>query len=512
MRALDIVVHASTQPEPFGLVIAEGMATGRAVIASEAGGALELIETEINALGHPPGDAAQLAERITRLAADQNMRARLGAAGRATAVERFNRARLATELIPLYRAALLSGPLSEAVISSAERPAPRINTTPSVLTETQPLRVLHVHSGNMFGGVEAMLLTQVRQRELCPALESSFALCFDGRLSEELTAAGASPHWLGQVRIRQPLSIRRARRNLRELLQRQSFDVVVTHSSWSQAIFGPLARAAAVPLAFYLHGPAHGRHWLERWASRTSPDAVLCNSRFTAATLSKMYPRVRTEVVYCPVAPPERSFSKAEKNATRAEFETPENATVIIQVSRMEALKGHLLHLEALSVLRDVPDWVCWQVGGAQRPGEIKYLDKLKKATIRLGIAERIRFLNQRSDVARLLAAADIFCQPNTGPDSFGIAFIEALDAQLPVVTTALGGACEIVDDSCGVLVPPGDASALAESLRSLIQDQALRVRLGLAGPVRARQLCNPAAQMNQLLEALYSIIPGRVS
>ncbi|HEY0404489.1 MAG TPA: glycosyltransferase family 4 protein, partial [Pyrinomonadaceae bacterium] len=104
MRALDIVVHASTQPEPFGLVIAEGMACGRAVIVSEAGGAAELIETESNALCHPPGDAARLAECITLLVGNQGLRARLGAAGRLTAEQRFNRSRLATELMPIYRA------------------------------------------------------------------------------------------------------------------------------------------------------------------------------------------------------------------------------------------------------------------------------------------------------------------------------------------------------------------------------------------------------------------------
>jgi glycosyltransferase involved in cell wall biosynthesis len=103
MRALDIVVHASTMPEPFGLVIVEAMACGRAVVASEAGGALELLETGKNALGHTPGDAAQLAERITRLANDPQLRARLGVAGRATAEHRFNRTRLATELVPIYR-------------------------------------------------------------------------------------------------------------------------------------------------------------------------------------------------------------------------------------------------------------------------------------------------------------------------------------------------------------------------------------------------------------------------
>lgn len=103
MRALDIVVHASTQPEPFGLVIAEAMACGRAVIMSHAGGAVELVEAEVNALTHPPGNAEKLAERITELATNKELRAQLGAAGRATAQQRFNRARLATELIPVYR-------------------------------------------------------------------------------------------------------------------------------------------------------------------------------------------------------------------------------------------------------------------------------------------------------------------------------------------------------------------------------------------------------------------------
>ena len=376
------------------------------------------------------------------------------------------------------------------------------------LTGPQSVRVLHVHSGNMYGGIEAMLLTQVRQRELCPAMESSFALCFAGRLSEELIAADAPVHWLGEVRIRQPLSMRRARRKLRELLGRKAFDVVVTHSSWSQAIFGPVARRANAPLAFYLHGTTNGRHWLERWASRTPPDLALCNSRFTAQKLPEIYPRTRAEIVYCPVALPGQIDSAADRARTRAELQTPEDATVIIQVSRMESLKGHALHLEALSLLKDLPDWVCWQVGGAQRPGEIQYLAELKKSAARLGIAERVRFLYQRSDVARLLAAADIYCQPNTRPESFGIALIEALNARLPVVTTSIGGACEIVDDTCGVLVPPNNISALATSLRRLIQDRTLRRRLGNAGPARARQLSDPAMQMNQLREALSRIIP----
>jgi glycosyltransferase involved in cell wall biosynthesis len=103
MRALDIVVHASTQPEPFGLVIVEGMACGRAVIASDGGGVTELITAETDALSHPPGDAQTLADCIARLATDSLLRTKLGKAGRITAEHRFDRARLANQLIPLYR-------------------------------------------------------------------------------------------------------------------------------------------------------------------------------------------------------------------------------------------------------------------------------------------------------------------------------------------------------------------------------------------------------------------------
>lgn len=105
MRALDILVHASTQPEPFGRVIAEGMACGLAVICSAAGGAAELITEGDDALGHAPGDEAGLAARMLELVRDPELRARLGRAGRLTAERRFDRARLSRELIPIYRRA-----------------------------------------------------------------------------------------------------------------------------------------------------------------------------------------------------------------------------------------------------------------------------------------------------------------------------------------------------------------------------------------------------------------------
>jgi glycosyltransferase involved in cell wall biosynthesis len=109
LRALDIVVHASTQPEPFGRVVAEAMACGRAVIASRSGGVTEILEEGVTALAHTPGEAADLASQIELLAIDAELRSRLGRVGRATAERRFDRGRLAIEFAEIYRSVISTG-------------------------------------------------------------------------------------------------------------------------------------------------------------------------------------------------------------------------------------------------------------------------------------------------------------------------------------------------------------------------------------------------------------------
>jgi glycosyltransferase involved in cell wall biosynthesis len=104
IRALDIVVHASTIPEPFGLVIAEGMACGRAVITSGMGGAAELVRDGEDAVVHRAGDPGDLAACIQMLAEDSAMRSRLGAAARDTARRRFDARRLASQFAATYEA------------------------------------------------------------------------------------------------------------------------------------------------------------------------------------------------------------------------------------------------------------------------------------------------------------------------------------------------------------------------------------------------------------------------
>lgn len=366
------------------------------------------------------------------------------------------------------------------------------------------MKVLHVFSGNMWGGVERVLVTLARRRADCPAMQVAFALCFEGQLSNELREAGATFHHLGALRAGRPWTVIRARRALLRILQGDPADVLLFHGCWCYGLLGPVARRARVPAVLFLHDVFRGRHWTEWLARLIEPQLVLCNSRFTAASARPFFNRVRQ--VYYPVVPP-AGLEGGSRPHARTELATSADKVVIIQTSRMERYKGHLMHLEALGQLRSDAAWICWIVGGAQRAHELAYVEELKAKAASLGIDDRVTFLGQRADVGRLLKAADIHCQPNDGPEAFGIAFIEALLAGLPVVSVKMGGVEEIVDESCGVLVTPRDTAALAQALRSLIDDGQRRRALGAAGPARARTLCEPNAQVGALAEILRSVI-----
>jgi glycosyltransferase involved in cell wall biosynthesis len=365
------------------------------------------------------------------------------------------------------------------------------------------MRVLHVYSGNLFGGVESLLVTLARARSLCPGLDQAFALCFEGRLSRELTATGVVLHQLGPVRASRPLAVWRARRRLVRLLDEQPADIVLAHSTWPLAIFGPALAAAGVPVAVWLHNPPDPALWADRRAAAAAPALVIANSRFTAAAAGRLFSDVEVACVHPPFA---CGGSGADRAAVRAALDTPEHDVVILQASRMETWKGHAEHLAALARLAHVPGWTAWFAGGSQRPHEAAYRAALERQAAGAGLASRVRFLGERDDVAALMGAADIYCQPNREPEPFGLAFVEALCAGLPVVATDMGGVTEIVDASCGVLVKPGDEAALAEALGGLMGDAARRARLGGQGPARARAVADPATQMARLRDRLAAV------
>jgi glycosyltransferase involved in cell wall biosynthesis/2-polyprenyl-3-methyl-5-hydroxy-6-metoxy-1,4-benzoquinol methylase len=384
--------------------------------------------------------------------------------------------------------------------------APKLAPDKEPPIDVEPVRVLHVYSGNLFGGIETFLSTLARHRSDAQAT-ADFALCFEGRLADELRASGAALHVLGAVRARSPRSIAAARRALAEVLQRRRYHVVVCHSAWPHALFAPVARRCGARLVYFMHDVPNARGWVDRWADRTPPDLVLCNSEFTAASGRWFFPGVTRTVARLPVELA-RTTDQTRRAQTRSALDTASDAIVILQASRMQEWKGHRLLIDALGELRGHARWVCWIAGGAQRASEIAYQRELEERVERLGLGARVRFLGQRSDVPALMEAADIFCQPNLGPEPFGMAFVEALGAGLPVVATAMGGASEIVTPSCGRLVA-ADAKSVAAALRELLDDGDERQRLAAAGPERAQALCEPRERTMALARELGGVAQG---
>jgi glycosyltransferase involved in cell wall biosynthesis len=376
------------------------------------------------------------------------------------------------------------------------------------------MKVLHLYSGNLYGGVETLLVTLARLRHLCPEMQPEFGLCFRGRLWDELTATGAPVHDLGQVRLSRPWTVFLARRKLKAVLRATRFDAVICHCCWPLAVFGRVLRNWELPTVYWAHDagltptkPGERRPMIERLAQATKPALSIAISNFTAPHAAGLYPETPIVHYYYPVElrlPENRADTRAK---VRLALGVSDGKVVILQVSRLVAYKGQRLLLEALGQLADNPNWVCWQAGGPQQPGEHEYLAELRELATKLGIAERVKFLGERTDVPELLMGADIHCQPNKGPELFGITFIEGLAAGLPVVSTKIGGAAEILD-GYGILVAPDDPPALAKALSRLIDDRAERERHGALGPRRAKELCDPQETFPRLKSILRDHLP----
>jgi glycosyltransferase involved in cell wall biosynthesis len=356
---------------------------------------------------------------------------------------------------------------------------------------TRP-RALHVAAGNLYGGVERIL---VEIAKAPAAWRHEFAICFDGRLSHELDGQGAERHLLGEARFSRPWTIWQARRRLRALCSAVAYEAVVCHSPWPYALAAPVLDR---PPVLWAHDALRGDHWTERRVARRRPRVIVCNSRYTESAIRGWLEGAPCALVYAPVSEPVPSVSRRD---VRLAFGVRDDVVVIAMASRFERWKGHADLLRAAAHLDG--DCEVWIAGIAQRSHEREYERELQELARQLGISPRVRFLQDRVNVPDLFAAADIHCQPNTAPEPFGIAFVEALYARLPVVTSDAGGAREIVTRDCGVLVPMGDAETLTAALRVLVGDPQTRFRLGAAGPARARELCDPVRRISDLESAL---------
>lgn len=163
----------------------------------------------------------------------------------------------------------------------------------------------------------------------------------------------------------------------------------------------------------------------------------------------------------------------------------------VLTVARHYPRKNTVALLRALPAVREsVPDVRLRLVGGGPR------LPALRDAAHRMGVEGATTFLGEvddRSAVRREFFAADLFCLPSL-QEGFGVVFLEAMAAGLPVVALRTAAVPEVVPDGrAGILVPPDDERALAEAVARVLADPELGRRMGRAGREHVEQFRWPA-------------------
>jgi glycosyltransferase involved in cell wall biosynthesis len=162
----------------------------------------------------------------------------------------------------------------------------------------------------------------------------------------------------------------------------------------------------------------------------------------------------------------------------------------LVMAGRLEDFKGpHVLLAAMPAILARHPDAHLTLVGAGP------FATALDRMAADLGVGHAVTATGWQSPtaLAAVLANAHVVLVPSVWPEAFGLTALEALAAGCPVVASAAGGLLDLVrHDETGLLVPPGDATALAGAVNRLLADQSLRTRLGHAGRDLARRYAMP--------------------
>jgi glycosyltransferase involved in cell wall biosynthesis len=176
-----------------------------------------------------------------------------------------------------------------------------------------------------------------------------------------------------------------------------------------------------------------------------------------------------------------RFTGAAQPQRIRRELGIPEDAPLMVVVSRLVRQKGLEQFLEAARMLAPRFADAYFAIVGYANPAEGDYEQSLKALAAQLGIERRVVFTGLRHDVPALLAAATVSVMPSLN-EALSNVLLESMAAGAPTVATRVGGTPEaVIDGVTGLLVEPGDPAALAESIARLLIDRDLASRLSEA-------------------------------
>lgn len=318
-------------------------------------------------------------------------------------------------------------------------------------------------------------------------------------LAEHAEALGARVQRVAPM----PLGLDGARRGLglARMLRAERPAIFHAHLSWPLAAKWALAASVLARLPTVATIQLIPEFRLER-SSRlqlrvlaAGVDRYIAVSRDVADELAERFgwPAAKIEVGYNAVEI--ERFGGPSPAGLREQIGGDAKRPLVLTPARLDEQKGHPVLLRAAAELPGVDFVLAGE--GPERPA-------LEALATELGIAERVHFLGYRADIPQLLAACDVFALPSLYEGS-SLAVLEAMAAGRPVVSSAIGGTDELIDDGVdGLLVAPGDADGLAGALGRLLDDTELRKAFAQRARQRVERDFTPTA-MTQRVEAIYA-------
>jgi glycosyltransferase involved in cell wall biosynthesis len=398
------------------------------------------------------------------------------------------------------------------------------------------------HTAQWSGGEIALynLLTHLDRARYTPLV----LLASEGPLAERLCAAGietlvwplsrsvieARKDSLGTgtlLKVRQAgLCLGYAAR-LARLARQRRVALIHCNSLKSDLIGGLAARLAGRPCLWHVRDHINAAYLPRRVAqafralARHLPAGVVVNSTSTLAELSQGRP-LRFSAIAHDGVPPE-----AFEAPVRADTPEQTGGPRVILVGRISPWKGQDVFIRAAAQLAQAGTNARFQIVGSAMFGEEEYARSLHRLAAETGVAERVEFLGFREDIPALLQSAAIVVHASTIGEPFGQVVIEGMAAGKPVIATDGGALREIVvsgtiegppaPGETGLLVPMGDAQALAAAIAALLADPERARAMGRAGRCRVQQqftISQTARKVEAAFDRLLAggPVPGDVS
>ena len=348
-----------------------------------------------------------------------------------------------------------------------------------IIPPRRDLCFAHLIESDGPGGAERMLASVATDLQAAGSRNIVIAPAEgEGWLARELSGSGVR---VESFRLERPFSPAFAGW-LGETLRRNRVDLAHSHE-FTMGVYGAwAARRAGIPHLFTMHG---GRYYAERLRRRIALRIAAAWSGSVVAVSETLARHLRRDLWLrasrVSTIPNGARGGPGVRSTLRDELKLTDSDRLAVAVGNLYPVKGHAYLLEALGVLATrLPHLHVAIAGRGEREGE------LRARAEALNIGDRFHLLGLRADVGNVLAGADVFVLPSLS-EGVPLALLEAMLAARPVIATAVGEVPTVLAGGrAGVLVPAGDATALAGALGDLLSDPARASHLGAAGAQRA--------------------------